>query len=100
MSLEFFQKYFFQFGSTQLCMLHLILFSSTLVHCQWGNWGSWSHCIGSCPSPGSRSRTRSKTVEACGGGQECQGSTKEFDFHCHLSDCEYHFHFRSFFYEN
>ena len=73
--------------------MHLV--SSTLVDCQWGNWGYWSACIhpSSCPGSGSRSRTRSKTVAACGGGEECQGSSKEFGGCPSEEICEYHFHF-------
>ena len=58
-----------------------------LVDCQWGTWGSWGWCYGSCPSQ-SMKRQRSKIVIACGGGQDCQGSSSEVA-PCQPNECEF-----------
>ncbi|XP_078680020.1 uncharacterized protein LOC144915479 [Branchiostoma floridae x Branchiostoma belcheri] len=42
-------------------------------NCQWHSWSSWSSCTATCGSSGTRSRTRSKTPEYCG-GTPCSGS--------------------------
>ncbi|XP_078573545.1 SCO-spondin-like isoform X3 [Branchiostoma floridae x Branchiostoma japonicum] len=36
-------------------------------NCQWHNWSSWSACTATCGSSGTRSRSRGKTPEYCGG---------------------------------
>ncbi|XP_078600551.1 properdin-like [Branchiostoma floridae x Branchiostoma japonicum] len=41
-------------------------------NCLWHNWSTWSACTTSCGNSGTRSRTRSKTAEYCGGSQ-CSG---------------------------
>ena len=69
--------------------------SPTLVDCQWGTWGSWGWCYGSCPNQ-SMKRKRSKIVIACGGGQDCQGSSSEVA-PCQPNQCEFLFSLKMLF---
>ena len=51
------------------CMFH----SHFSVNCQWASWGSWQSCSKTCGG-GDQKRTRTKSVVAQYGGNECSGS--------------------------
>jgi len=55
------------------------------VDCQLGDWASWQSCSVSCGS-GSRTRTRSTSVEPAYGGVSC-GSTEDVDNNCEAAVC-------------
>jgi len=46
------------------------------VNCVWAQWTEWSKCNKSCEG-GTKTRTRTKKVEARHGGKECPGSSSD-----------------------
>merc|ERR1719478_62711 len=63
------------------------------VHCELSDWTGWSACSATC-GDGTKTRSRSVTVDAQHGGSPCEGSLeasencrdKECPIHCKLSD--------------
>ena len=55
------------------------------VDCVWGKYGQWSDCSKTCGG-GEKTRSRSKTIEASDGGQECQGEATE-TVTCNIDSC-------------
>merc|ERR1719235_3139431 len=55
------------------------------VHCALGDWGGWSACSATCGS-GTRSRSRSVTVQAQHGGQACEDSSQALE-ECKVREC-------------
>ena len=56
------------------------------VDCAWGDWSEYSACSVTCGGAGTQTRTRSKAVEASGGGFDCVGPTEETTS-CNNGEC-------------
>ena len=56
------------------------------VDCSWGDWSEYSACSVTCGGAGTQTRTRSKAVEASGGGFDCAGPTEETTS-CNNGEC-------------
>ena len=56
------------------------------VDCSWGEWSEYSTCSVTCGGAGTQTRTRSKAVEASGGGFDCVGPTEETTS-CNNGEC-------------
>jgi len=56
------------------------------VDCSWGDWSEYSTCSVTCGGAGTQTRTRSKAVEASGGGFDCAGPTEETTS-CNNGEC-------------
>ena len=58
-----------------------------LVDCVWSDWTpEWTTCSKDCGG-GSQSKTRSKSVVADHGGQECTGDTEKVQA-CNTTECD------------
>merc|ERR1719420_311206 len=56
------------------------------VDCAWGEWSEYSSCSVSCDGDGTRTRHRSKAVEAANGGFDCAGPTEDTET-CNNGPC-------------
>lgn len=59
--------------------------SSILVHCEKGDWGSWTPCSKSCEK-GEKTRQRDVLIAAAFGGNECTEDMKETEV-CRTQKC-------------
>jgi len=56
------------------------------VDCAWGDWSEYSDCSIECAGDGTKTRTRTKAVEASNGGFDCSGSSEE-TMNCNNGPC-------------
>ena len=66
--------------------LNFIIFSDPPVDCAWGDWSEYSDCSVECAGDGTKTRTRTKAVEASNGGFDCSGSSEEA-MNCNNGPC-------------
>ena len=57
-----------------------------LVDCSWGDWSEYSACSVHCGGAGTKTRTRTKAIQASGDGSDCVGTTEETTS-CNNGEC-------------
>ena len=56
------------------------------MDCAWGDWSEYSACSVDCGGAGTKTRTRTKVVEASGNGFDCVGTIEE-TASCNNGEC-------------